>query len=118
MYRTHTCGELRASHAGQMITLSGWVHRRRDHGGVVFFDLRDRSGLVQITINPDLPKESLDLVTNVRMEWVLQIEGVVQMRPEGMQNPKNGNGRDRDHCARSKDIKSLKDPALYGQRRQ
>ena len=51
MYRTHTCGELRASHAGKTITLSGWVHRRRDHGGVAFFDLRDRSGLVQVTIN-------------------------------------------------------------------
>ncbi len=92
MYRTHTCGELRASHAGQIITLSGWVHRRRDHGGVAFFDLRDRSGLVQITINPDLPKESLDLVTNVRMEWVLQIEGIVQLRPDGMKNPKMETG--------------------------
>jgi aspartyl-tRNA synthetase len=92
MYRTHTCGELRASHAGQTITLSGWVHRRRDHGGVAFFDLRDRTGIVQITINPDLPKESLDLVTNVRMEWVLQIDGVVQMRPDGMKNPKMETG--------------------------
>ena len=92
MYRTHTCGELRASHAGQTITLSGWVHRRRDHGGVAFFDLRDRSGLVQVTINPDLPKESLDLVTNVRMEWVLQIEGIVQLRPDGMNNPKMETG--------------------------
>jgi aspartyl-tRNA synthetase len=92
MYRTHTCGELRASHAGQTITLSGWVHRRRDHGGVAFFDLRDRSGLVQVTINPDLSKESLDLVANVRMEWVLQIEGIVQLRPDGMQNPKMETG--------------------------
>ena len=83
---------LRASHAGQTITLSGWVHRRRDHGGVAFFDLRDRTGLVQVTINPDLPKESLDLVTNVRMEWVLQIEGVVQLRPDGMKNPKMETG--------------------------
>ncbi len=92
MYRTHTCGELRASHAGQTITLSGWVHRRRDHGGVAFFDLRDRTGLVQVTINPDLSKESLDLVANVRMEWVLQIEGVVQLRPDGMKNPKMETG--------------------------
>ena len=92
LYRTHTCGELRASHAGQTITLSGWVHRRRDHGGVAFFDLRDRTGLVQITINPDLPKTSLDLIDNVRMEWVLQIEGVVQLRPDGMQNPKMETG--------------------------
>ncbi|MBL8077724.1 MAG: aspartate--tRNA ligase [Anaerolineales bacterium] len=92
MYRTHTCGELRSSHAGQKVTLTGWVHRRRDHGGVAFFDLRDRLGIVQITINPDLPKEALDLVANVRMEWVLQIEGTVQKRPEGMTNPKMETG--------------------------
>ena len=92
MYKTHTCGELRASHAGQTVTLAGWVHRRRDHGGVVFFDLRDRFGLVQVVINPDLPKETLDLVANVRSEWVLQITGVVQMRPVGMVNLKMGTG--------------------------
>jgi aspartyl-tRNA synthetase len=92
MYRTHTCGELRAGQAGQTVTLAGWVHRRRDHGGLVFFDLRDRAGIVQIAINPDLPKESLDLAANVRMEWVLQIEGVVQLRPEGMKNPKMETG--------------------------
>jgi aspartyl-tRNA synthetase len=92
MYRTHTCGELRSNHAGQKVTLTGWVHRRRDHGGVAFFDLRDRLGLVQVTINPDLPKEALDLVATVRMEWVLQIEGTVQKRPEGMTNPKMETG--------------------------
>ncbi|HRQ22572.1 MAG TPA: aspartate--tRNA ligase [Anaerolineales bacterium] len=92
MYRTYTCGELRASHAGQTVTLSGWVNRRRDHGGVAFFDLRDRAGIVQITINPDLPKEMLDLVADVRFEWVLQIEGVVQKRPEGMMNSKMATG--------------------------
>lgn len=87
MYRTHTCGELRASHAGQTVTLSGWVNRRRDHGGVAFFDLRDRSGVVQITINPDLSKETLERVADVRFEWVLQIEGLVQKRPAGNENP-------------------------------
>jgi len=92
MYRTHTCGELRASHAGQTVTLSGWVNRRRDHGGVAFFDLRDRSGTIQITINPDLSKEVLDQVANVRFEWVLQIEGLVQKRPDGMANPKMETG--------------------------
>ena len=92
MYRTNICGELRANHAGQTVTLSGWVNRRRDHGGVAFFDLRDRSGIVQVTINPDLPKEILDQVEDVRMEWVLQIEGEVQKRPEGMANPKMETG--------------------------
>jgi aspartyl-tRNA synthetase len=92
MYRTHTCGELRSSHAGQKVTLTGWVHRRRDHGGVAFFDLRDRLGIVQVTINPDLSKEALDLVANIRMEWVLQIEGTVQKRPDGNTNPKMETG--------------------------
>ncbi|MCZ2126644.1 MAG: aspartate--tRNA ligase [Anaerolineales bacterium] len=92
MYRTHTCGELRAAHAGQTVTVSGWVNRRRDHGGVAFFDLRDRSGVVQITINPNLPQETLDLVANVRFEWVLQIEGAVQKRPEGNANPNMATG--------------------------
>jgi len=92
MYKTHTCGELRSTHIGQQVTLAGWVHRRRDHGGVTFLDLRDRYGLVQVTLNPDLPKESLDIATGIRFEWVLQIEGVVQKRPTGMENAKMGTG--------------------------
>ena len=92
MYKTHTCGELRAEHAGQTVTLAGWVHRRRDHGGVTFLDLRDRFGLVQVVANPDLPKETLDLVADVRFEWVLQVTGLVQKRPAGMVNPKMETG--------------------------
>jgi aspartyl-tRNA synthetase len=92
MYKTHTCGELRASHAGQVVTVAGWVHRRRDHGGVIFFDLRDRYGLIQVTINPNLSKETLDVVSDVRFEWVLQIKGKVAIRPAGMENPKMATG--------------------------
>jgi len=92
MYKTHNCGELRAAHANQQVTLAGWVHRRRDHGGVIFLDLRDRYGIAQVTINPNLSKETLDQVANVRMEWVLQIIGTVQKRPAGMQNPKMQTG--------------------------
>ncbi|HEX9839657.1 MAG TPA: aspartate--tRNA ligase [Anaerolineales bacterium] len=92
MYKTQTCGELRATHANQQVTLAGWVHRRRDHGGLIFLDLRDRYGIVQVTINPNLSKETQDQVANVRMEWVLQITGTVQMRPEGMHNPKMQTG--------------------------
>jgi aspartyl-tRNA synthetase len=87
MYKTHTCGELRASQAGQTVTLAGWVHRRRDHGGVAFIDLRDRYGLTQVVFNPDLSKETLDLVADLRAEWVVQITGLVHRRPEGMANP-------------------------------
>ena len=92
MYKTHTCGELRATHANQQVTLAGWVHRRRDHGGVIFLDLRDRYGIVQVTVNPNLSKETLDAVSNVRMEWVLQITGTVQKRPAGMENPRMQTG--------------------------
>jgi aspartyl-tRNA synthetase len=92
MYKTHTCGELRATHANQQVTLAGWVHRRRDHGGVIFLDLRDRYGIIQVTVNPDLSKETLQAVSNVRMEWVLQITGTVQTRPAGMENPRMQTG--------------------------
>ncbi len=92
MYKTHTCGELRAAHAGQHVTIAGWVHRRRDHGGVIFLDLRDRYGIVQVTVNPNLSKETLEAVSDVRMEWVLQVTGTVQKRPAGMENPKMQTG--------------------------
>ena len=87
MYKTHTCGEIKTSHSGQTVTLAGWVHRRRDHGGVVFIDLRDRFGMVQVVFNPDLPNEYADIISNIRFEWVLQITGQIQKRPAGMINP-------------------------------
>jgi aspartyl-tRNA synthetase len=85
MYKTHTCGELRAAHAGQTVTLSGWVHRQRDHGGVTFIDLRDRYGLVQVVADPG--NEAAKSIQDARTEWVLQITGVVQKRPAGAENP-------------------------------
>ena len=92
MYKTHSCGELRKEQKGQTVTLAGWVHRRRDHGGVAFIDLRDRFGLIQVVFNPDLSSEILKTVAEVRSEWVLQVKGVVQERPEGMENPKMPTG--------------------------
>ena len=92
MYKTHSCGELRATHTSQKVTIAGWVHRRRDHGGVIFLDLRDRYGIIQVTVNPDVAKETLEHVANARMEWVLQITGTVHKRPTGMQNPKMQTG--------------------------
>ena len=92
MYKTHSCGEIRKEHVGQTITLAGWVNRRRDHGGVVFMDLRDREGLVQIVFNPELYKEQNEIISNIRLEWVLQVTGVVQPRPEGMVNSKLSTG--------------------------
>ncbi len=85
MYKTHHCGELRASHVGQTVTLAGWVHRQRDHGGVTFIDLRDRSGIVQIVGNPVEP--AVASIQEARMEWVLQVTGEVRRRPAGAENP-------------------------------
>ncbi|HJW90860.1 MAG TPA: aspartate--tRNA ligase [Anaerolineales bacterium] len=87
MYKTHTCGELRGSHTGQQVTLAGWVHRRRDHGGVAFIDLRDRAGLVQVVANPEISPEALTAIADVRVEWVIQVSGFVRRRPGGMENP-------------------------------
>jgi aspartyl-tRNA synthetase len=86
MYKTHTCGEIRPEHVGQTVTLAGWVHRQRDHGGVTFIDLRDRFGIVQIVGNPDT-NPGAKLLGDARQEWVLQVTGVVRRRPEGAENP-------------------------------
>ena len=87
MYKTHTCGELRATHVGQQVKLAGWVHRRRDHGGVTFVDLRDRFGIVQVVANPISAPSAHTILEDVRNEWVIQIIGEVRKRPEGAENP-------------------------------
>jgi aspartyl-tRNA synthetase len=87
MLKTHNCGELRAMHVGQEVTLAGWVNRWRDHGGLAFVDLRDRSGIVQVVANPDGDPEAHAVVQRVRSEYVLQVKGVVRARPEGLANP-------------------------------
>lgn len=87
MDKTHNCGELRADHIGEHVTLAGWVHRRRDHGGVTFLDLRDRSGLVQVVANPELSGEAHQAAEAVRQEWVIKVVGKVRPRPEGSENP-------------------------------
>ncbi len=92
MYKTHTCGELRATHQGAEVTLAGWVHRRRDHGGVIFLDLRDRWGLVQVTAHPDVEPQAHAAAIDVRNEFVLQVRGVVRRRPAGMENPSLATG--------------------------
>ena len=85
--RTHLCAELDSSSVGQAVGLYGWVHRRRDHGGVIFLDLRDRSGRVQIVIDPE-NGDIFRLAESLRSEYVLFIEGKVRLRPHGTINPK------------------------------
>ncbi|HSQ16537.1 MAG TPA: aspartate--tRNA ligase [Anaerolineales bacterium] len=87
MYKTHTCGEIRTTHAGQVVTLAGWVNRRRVHGGINFVDLRDRFGIVQIVTDPDLHPEGHVGIEEVRPEWVIQVTGLVRPRPENLANP-------------------------------
>ena len=84
--RSHYCGEVTAQNLDQEITLCGWVHRRRDHGGVIFIDLRDHKGLLQVVIDPDT-EETFAAAERVRNEYVLQITGRVRRRPDGTENP-------------------------------
>jgi len=86
MMRTHYCGHLNREHIGQTVTLCGWAHRRRDHGGVIFIDLRDREGLAQIVIDPDT-KDAFSVAETVRSEFVLKVVCKVRARPEGTVNP-------------------------------
>jgi aspartyl-tRNA synthetase len=84
-YRTHTCGALRDSDVGKDIRLSGWCHRIRDHGGLLFIDLRDHYGLTQVVADPDSP--AFKVAETLRAEWVVRIDGKVRRRPEGTENP-------------------------------
>jgi aspartyl-tRNA synthetase len=86
MMRTHYCGHINREHIGQTITLCGWAHRRRDHGGVIFIDLRDREGMAQIVIDPDT-KDAFAAAETVRNEYVLKVVCKVRARPEGTVNP-------------------------------
>ncbi|MBW2606803.1 MAG: aspartate--tRNA ligase [Deltaproteobacteria bacterium] len=88
MRRTHTCCELGADDVGKEVVLMGWVQRRRDHGGVIFIDLRDREGITQVVFNPDVDKKVHEKAHVIRNEYVLGVRGKVDNRPDGMINPK------------------------------
>ena len=91
MLKTHNCGDLRLTDAGRTVTLAGWLQRRRDHGNLIFMDLRDRSGLVQVTADQSIG-EAFGTAENARTEYVLQISGKVRARPEGTTNPELASG--------------------------
>ncbi|MEG0037529.1 MAG: OB-fold nucleic acid binding domain-containing protein, partial [Victivallaceae bacterium] len=85
-YRTRVCGELTGDNKGEFVKLSGWVHRYRDHGGVIFVDLRDRYGITQLVCRSE---ENSDLhmhMSQLRSEWVIEVEGIVNLRMSGMEN--------------------------------
>ena len=90
--RSHYCGDINEKHLGEEVEICGWVHRRRDHGGVIFIDLRDREGIVQVVFDPDRA-EPFAIAENVRSEYVLRLKGRVRPRPEGTTNPKMKTGK-------------------------
>lgn len=87
MLRTKECGGLREESIGSQPTLTGWVSRRRDHGGVIFVDLRDRSGIVQVVFDPETSPQAYEIADQFRSEWVVQVKGTVRVRPPGSENP-------------------------------
>ena len=89
--RSHYCGEINSAHVGEEVEVCGWVHRRRDHGGVIFLDVRDRTGIVQVVFDPDT-EESFAAADKVRNEFVLLAKGKVRPRPEGTVNPDMATG--------------------------
>jgi aspartyl-tRNA synthetase len=113
LLKTHSCGELELAHVGQEVTLAGWVHRRRDHGGLVFLDLRDREGLVQVTFNPEVSPQAHQVAAQARPEYVLLVRGQVARRPRGTENPKLPTG-EIEVMAHSADILNpAKTPPFY-----
>ncbi|NQW22312.1 MAG: aspartate--tRNA ligase [SAR202 cluster bacterium] len=92
MLRSADSGSLRAANIGEQVTLAGWIGRRRDHGGIIFLDLRDRSGAAQVVFNPELAADAAHLAEEVRPEWVIQVKGTITKRPQGSENPAMATG--------------------------
>jgi len=88
LLKSHSCGELNKKHVGAKVTLAGWVDRRRDHGGLIFIDLRDREGIVQVVFNPEVSKLCHEVASEMRSEYVVRVSGEVAPRPPGTENPK------------------------------
>jgi aspartyl-tRNA synthetase len=113
LLKSHNCGELRANHAGQKVTLAGWVHRRRDHGGKIFIDLRDREGVVQVVFNPQVSQEAYQVADLLRSEYVVQVTGEVASRPKGTENRKLATGDIEVMAQEATILNPSKTPPLY-----
>jgi len=113
LLKSHSCGELNRKHIGNKVTLAGWVDRRRDHGGLIFIDLRDKEGIVQVVFNPEISKPCHDIANQMRSEYVVRASGEVALRPPGTENPKLPTG-DVEVIAHNTDIlNSSKTPPFY-----
>jgi aspartyl-tRNA synthetase len=86
--RSHPCGAIRAAQVGSEVVVAGWVHKRRDHGGVIFVDLRDRDGIVQVVFRPETSLEAHERAGALRSEWVIMVRGIVEARSDDTINPK------------------------------
>ncbi len=113
MLKTHNCGELRKENVGSKVTLAGWADRRRDHGGLIFIDLRDREGVVQVVFDPEVSKECHDIASEVRNEYVLQVKGEVALRPPGTENPKLPTGEVEIIVNNTTILNAAKTPPFY-----
>ena len=107
------CGELGLESVGSEVSLSGWVHRRRDHGGLIFIDLRDRSGIAQMVVNPATSPEAHVVAEQLRAEWVVSVTGRVEKRPEGTENPSLATGAVEVHASRTQVLNPSKTPPFY-----
>ncbi len=108
--RTHRCGELCTDHVGQKVIINGWVHRRRDHGGLIFLDLRDRYGIVQVVFDPERAADAHTAASKVRAEYVLSVTGEVGRRPEGTENPELATGEIELHAKHLEVLNEAKAP--------
>src|SRR5919202_6636333 len=99
MKRSMLCGEVRAEHIGQTVVLQGWVHTVRDHGGLIFLDLRDRAGLVQVIVNPAANQSAFEVASSLHDEYVVEIHGRVEHRPAGSENPRIATGEVEGHAS-------------------
>ena len=113
MLKTISCGDVRAEHIGKTVTLAGWVHRRRDHGGLIFIDLRDREGIVQVVFNPDNAQNIHAIAETLRNEWVVQVTGTVTVRPEGTENPNMATGEVEVSTEQVRVLNESKTPPFY-----
>lgn len=113
MMKTHNCGELRTAHAGQEVTLAGWVNRRRDQGGLIFIDLRDRWGITQILVDQATAPEAHAVAEEARNEYVLMAKGVVRQRPEGSENPELETGAIEVVISEMQLLNASKTPPFY-----
>ena len=113
MLKNCSCGELKLDDIGRNVTMAGWVHRRRDHGGLTFIDMRDSEGITQIVFNPEVSKEAHKIATELRNEYVIKIHGEVSQRPEGTENRKLSTGEIEVITTEIQILNASKTPPFY-----